>query len=300
MACAHGKVILFGEHAVVYGRPALAKAVERAVTVSARPSTKPFTSLRIAPWGIHVDTSSQSAPGTESLQSALKLVRALYPDNVELELSADVAIPPFAGMGSSAALGVAVLRALDEGRSLSRPDAVTFERSFVWERVFHDNPGGVDNAMATYGGCALYSKSRALQQLALDRPARLIAVDSGGRPATREMLALVRRQYLQDPRRVERMFDDISGLTAEGVLALQRSDWPQLGRLMSLNQGILAELGLSTAKLDRIIAAALAAGALGAKLTGAGGGGCIIALVQDASAAKVKAALSTFGPVYDI
>src|SRR5262245_46887208 len=149
MAHAHGKVILFGEHSVVYGRPALAKAIERAATVTARLSSKPFTSLHISPWNVHVDTSEHSNVGREPLQQALKIVRALYQDGLELELNAQMSIPPSAGMGSSAALGVAVLRALDDARSLSRPDDEVFERSFLWESVFHDRPGGVDNAMAT-------------------------------------------------------------------------------------------------------------------------------------------------------
>jgi mevalonate kinase len=300
MAYAHGKVILFGEHSVVYGHPALAKAIERAAVVTARPSRTPFTTLHVAPWNVQVDTSEDSNVGREPLQAALKLVRALYQDGVELELSAEMSIPPSAGMGSSAALGVAVLRALDEARALSRPDAEIFERSFLWESVFHDRPGGVDNAMATYGGVAVYTKGSGLQQLAAAGPPHLIAVDSGGRPPTKEMVALVRRQHSQDPQLTEQRFDEISALVAEGTLALQQADWPRLGRALSRNQSILAELGVSTSRLDAIVAEALAAGALGAKLTGAGGGGCVIALADSASAAKVRGALGAFGPIYDV
>src|SRR4051794_39249176 len=129
MAYGHGKVILLGEHSVVHGRPALALAVERGSEVTATPTTSAVTTLHIEPWNVDVDTGSALNLEREPLQQALKVARAFYDDSREFALQATMRVPSGAGMGSSAALGVAVLRALDEARGSTRPDAEIYERS---------------------------------------------------------------------------------------------------------------------------------------------------------------------------
>jgi mevalonate kinase len=156
----HGKVILFGEHSVVHARPALALAVAGGSRVSARRATHGPTRLHIEPWHVDVDTGREANLKRESLQEALRVARALYTDDLELALEAEMRVPSGAGMGSSAALGVAVLRAMDDARGIQRSDDEIYERSLAWERVFHGNPSGVDNAMATHGGIAIFKKVR--------------------------------------------------------------------------------------------------------------------------------------------
>lgn len=299
----HGKVILLGEHAVVYGRPALAQAVDCAATVRAVRRQAPNTTLHIRPWNVLVDTSATRNRGCERLQDALKAVRALYPDDSEFALQAEMRIPAQAGLGSSAALGLAVLRAMDEARGFTRCPQEEFERSFAWERIFHGEPSGVDGALATYGGLAIYRQGHPLRQLERRTPPsyRLLAADSGRRPAAREMVALVRSQWERERNRIEATFDAIASLVDQALAAFERDEWVHVGRLMTANHHLLADLGLSNERLERMVAAALREGALGAKLTGAGGGGCMIALTDGSdSHSRVMAALQALGSVYDV
>jgi mevalonate kinase len=302
MPFGHGKVILFGEHGVVHGRPALALAVERGAEVKVLGRSDDATRLHISPWNVEVDTGPEANVGREPLQRALRTARSLYDDPIELSLSAEMKLPSGAGMGSSAALGVAVLRAMDEARGIARSDQALYERSLAWERVFHGNPSGVDNAMAAHGGMAVFRKGEPLQRIVARHRVRIVAGYSGAGSSTKEMVASVQRQVDRDPVRVGKIFDAMESIVSNGKLALEQGDMRSLGQLMTLNQKLLASLMLSTNTIEEMIEHALSAGALGAKVTGAGGGGCMIALVEsDAQREAVKAALSELGkPVYDV
>jgi mevalonate kinase len=205
-------------------------------------------------------------------------------------------------MGSSAALGVAVLRALDQARGVSRPDAETYERSLAWERVFHGNRSGVDNAMATYGGVALFRRNQPLTRVVPRHPIELVIAHSGSSSSTKAMVDGVAGQLARDPQRVNRDFDAIGAIVMNGKLALEQGDLRSLGQLMTMNHKLLAGLMLSSTELEEMIAAAMEAGALGAKVTGAGGGGCMIALVESpAHRQKVSDALRKLGrTVFDV
>ncbi len=302
MPLGHGKVILFGEHGVVHGRPALALSVHGGAEVHAEAASERLTRLHIAPWNVDVDSGPAENVGRESLQSALRVARGFYDDDVELSLRGEMRLPSGAGMGSSAALGVAVLRAMDEARGITRPNEELYERSLAWERVFHGNPSGVDNAMATYGGMAVFKKGEPLQPIVARRRVQIVAAYSGESSSTKTMVASVARQYEREPARVGKLFDAIAAIVSNGKLALEQGDLKSLGQLMTLNHKLLASLMLSTDALEEMIEHASKAGALGAKVTGAGGGGCMIALVEnDARRDAVKAALTALGrPVYDV
>jgi mevalonate kinase len=301
MATGHGKVILFGEHSVVHGRPALALAVEGGAEVRAAPAAA-TSRLYIEPWNVDVDTGSETNEGREPLQRALRIARGFYDDAVELSLRAEMRLPSGAGMGSSAALGVAVLRAMDEARGITRSNDEIYERSLAWERVFHGNPSGVDNAMATHGGMAVFKKGEPLKRIVPRRRVRLVAAYSGASSSTKDMVASVARQYEREPARIGKLFDAIANIVSNGKLALELGELKDLGQLMTLNHKLLSALLLSTSELETMIAAAHEAGALGAKVTGAGGGGCMIALVDtDAQREAVRAALNALGKtVYDV
>jgi mevalonate kinase len=307
MAYGHGKVILLGEHSVVHGRPALAKAVRNAAEVIAVPTPARVTTLEIQPWNVQVDTGQAANVGREKLQAALKVAGSFYRDDVELALQARMNIPGGAGMGSSAALGVAVLRAMDEARGIDRPQQEIFERSLAWERVFHGNPSGVDNAMATLAGLALFRRgpevlSERLTHFAPRHPLRLLAGYSGPSPSTALMVQGVADLLARKPEETNKQFDAITAIVSNGKLALEQGELKSFGQLMTMNHMILASYFLlSTPELEAMIRAANQAGALGAKVTGGGGGGCMIALVDsDEAHARVKTALAALGPVYDV
>ncbi|MCB9595421.1 MAG: mevalonate kinase [Sandaracinaceae bacterium] len=286
-----GKVILLGEHAVVYGVPALAAGLERGVTATATPAAE--TELACAPWG-----TSDGLDADTDLGRALRAVIEAHPDAPlpPVRVEADVALPAGAGLGCSAALGVAVLRALDELAGRAASDAEIAERSMIWERVFHGNPSGLDNTMAAHGGVACFRRGEPLERLDVRAPLRLVIGDSGESSSTRAMVEQVARQRERDAARFDKSLDAIGTLVSNARLALEAGDAHALGQLMDLNQHLLAAWMLSTTALEDMIGAARAAGAKGAKVTGSGGGGCMIALVESEEVgAKVVDAIEALG-----
>lgn len=310
MAFGHGKVILLGEHSVVHGRFALALAVERGAEVTAtRLVGGERTPLHIEPWGVDVDDRTEPEDERKRLlQKALCVACGFYQDNLPVALSAAMRLPGGAGMGSSAALGVAVQRALDHVRGLTAPDDEIYRRSLAWERVFHGTPSGIDSAMATYGGLLLFKKSPIegeMPQMAPvvpRKPVKLVVADSGERPPASQMISSVARMREAEPERIGKLFDAIESIVLNGKVALEQGDLTGLGQLMTMNHKLLSSLMLSTDTLEEMNACAMAAGALGAKVTGAGGGGCMIALVDndDTQRAVTSALRELRKTVYDV
>lgn len=312
MTVGHGKVILMGEHAVVFGHPAIAVAIEQAAQVSWEPSETGTTTLLITPGDTRVDTGPTPSPDHPLLKDALKLARSMYPDARELSLHARMSIPKGAGVGSSAALGVGILRAMDAARGASCSDSELFARSFAWEAVFHGTPGGIDNYMATHGGLVLFRRAYPLcegvpiwQQITAPRvvpckPLRLLVADSGSRPPAIEMILGVGALRKRNPRLVNGTFEAIALVVMNAKLAIEEGKLERLGQLLDTVHMLLARLLLVSERVEQMVQAARFAGALGAKMTGAGGGGCMIALVDsDERAAAVTAALAPFGTVFE-
>ncbi len=273
MGFGRGKVILLGEHAVVHGCPAIAVGIERGVTAKAATAKRDL--LRLSPWDLALEPDPQ---GDEPLERAFAAALELYPTRPALEVTAQVDLPAGAGLGCSAAIGVAVLDAIDEALGIERARTDLATAALAWEKVFHGNPSGVDNTMSAIGGVALYRKGDALRPLHSNKPLHLVIGHSGESSSTKEMVASVSRQLESDPERVNRTFEGIEVLVRNAKLAIEAGNHIALGQLLDLNHTILSSLMLCTTKLDEMCQTARRAGALGAKMTGAGGGGCMVAL----------------------
>ena len=273
MGFGRGKVILLGEHAVVHGCPAIAVGIERGVTAKA--SEAECDLLRLAPWGLCIEPDEN---GDQPLERAFYEALALYPGRPALEVEAVVELPAAAGLGCSAAIGVAVLDAIDEALGVERSRAHLAEAALAWEMVFHGNPSGIDNSMSAVGGVALYRRGEPLLPLRSKKSLHLVVGYSGESSSTKEMVASVARQLEHDPVRVNKAFEGIDVLVRNAKLAIEGGDHVALGQMLDLNHTILSSLMLCTSKLDEMCQSARKAGALGAKMTGAGGGGCMFAL----------------------
>lgn len=296
VAVGHGKVILLGEHAVVYGCPALAVGIARGCHAHAEIAE--HDTLAVEPWGVRVRADvAEASDEREMLRRAFALLCARYPQpRAALAVHAEMQIPGGAGLGGSAALSVAVIRALAAALSITHTDEELVDASLAWERVFHGNPSGVDSAMAVRGGLALYRKGQPLSALRLGRVLCLVVGYSGDHGSTKAMVESVARQHARDPEKAQQIFDAIEALVNNARSALELGDHARLGQLFDLNQKLLNTLMLSTSKLEAMCSIAKTAGALGAKLTGGGGGGSMIALASDASAAgNIAEALRTAG-----
>jgi mevalonate kinase len=296
MAFGSGKVILLGEHGVVYGRPAIAAALSRGAEAHAEPA--PRARLEIAPWGVALDADQMKLADErhEQLREAFCALLAAYPERPSLCVRVRLSLPGAAGLGGSAAMSVAIVRAIDEALGLTRAPESVAELALSAERVFHGNPSGIDSALAASGGVALYRKGQPLEPLKVARKLTLVVGHSGEPGMTRETVAQVGRQHARNPAKLEQIFDGMEALVVNGKTALAQGELWRFGQLMVLNQKLLSSLMLSTARLEEMCEAAEKAGALGAKLTGGGGGGCMIALCENAPAAeRVQAALRELG-----
>jgi len=292
MAFGMGKVILIGEHAVVHGRPALACAIDRGV--SARGESSARDELVVIPWDRRV---APDPDADDPLGRAFHAVLSVHPgERVSIRVTADVDLPAGAGLGCSAALGVAVAGAIDEALGMTRTPEALAELTLGWERIFHGNPSGVDNTVAACGGAILFRRGSPLEAVTPASPLLLVVCDSGEPSSTRDMVAAVDAALARSPEEMGGIFDEMGMLAERGAGALRDGDLAALGSTMYRNGALLERIGVSTARLDLICEAARAAGALGAKLTGAGGGGCAVALVADREhAQRVSEALIPLG-----
>ena len=303
MVRAGGKVILFGEHGVVYGRPALAAGLSTGATAELLPASGLATArLSVEPWGVTVDAIAPSAGAggpevaAQQLAHGFGAIVAAYEQAPRVHVKVKMELPSGAGLGGSAALSVAVVRAIDAELGIQRTPSEVADIALRAERVFHGNPSGVDTAMAAAGGVAVYRKGQPLERVKVKQPITLVVGHSGEPGMTKETVASVARQHAQRPDKVEQIFEGMEAIVKNGQTALERGELDALGQLMELNQKLLVTLVLSTPRLEDMCTAAVKAGALGAKLTGGGGGGCMIALVRDGDGAQaVKEALEALG-----
>ncbi len=293
----HGKVILLGEHAVVYGRHAIAlplPVTTRAVVADAGHGVE----LIIPRWGVEYQLAKppEQRRSFERAAGAILDRLGLTDRNLRIEVFPDV--PRGMGLGGSAAVAVAIIRALDRHFRLGLDDTEINELAFLSEEVAHGRPSGIDNTLATHGRALLYRRGNPplMEPLQIDQPLQLVIGMTHSEGLTAKTVGNVREARERHPRLYEKIFDDIDALVLQAVAALRDHDHRALGELMNICQGLLNALQVSTPELERLIGIARAAGALGAKLTGGGGGGAMVALCASAAdAGRVQQAAERQG-----
>lgn len=295
-ASACGKVILLGEHAVVYGRPALAAPVCRLrARVWAEP-LPPGSGCWIEATDLGEKIGLATAPPEHPLAMAVRLALThLSLPELDLRLILRSELPIAGGLGSGAAVSAALIRAIFRwsGR-LADPEVVS-ALVYEVEKRYHGTPSGIDNTVIAYERPIRFVRGQPPVFLSIARPFTLVIADSGIPSPTRETVAAVRAGWERDPGRYERLFDMIAELVQEAERCLASGRIEDLGPLLDANHRLLGELGVSSPVLDRLTEIAREAGALGAKLTGGGRGGNIIALTRPEQAERVAQALRAAG-----
>jgi mevalonate kinase len=273
-----GKVILLGEHAVVYGHPALAVPLSLGVTARATPSER----CELA--GLPELTAAQR----RMLDTAFDAVAsATGRPPLRIELSST--LPVSMGLGSSAALAVAVSRLLLGATGARTSPAKVLALALRMEEAFHGTPSGVDHTVSAHGAPLLYrrvpGKPGRVRRVRIGARATIVLALVGPRRGTQETVGALRRRAARWPVRYGRLFKEMGRLAVEGTAALEAGDLESLGDAMNVNHGLLAAAGVSSPALDTAVDVLRRAGALGAKLTGAGGdGGAVVALFRKAPA----------------
>jgi hydroxymethylglutaryl-CoA reductase len=298
--CGHGKIILLGEHAVVYGSHAIAAPVPLAVRATVQDTSSGRVDMLIPRWGVEYRLHRDPAH-RDSFQRSLGIIfDTLELTERSIRIEAFPNVPRAMGLGGSAAMAVAVIRALDRHFRLGLDNAQVNALAYRCEEVAHGAASGVDNTVATYGKLVLYKRGEqpdeapTIRELSVATPIPLVIGISGKESLTARSVGNVRNAWQRNPTLYEGIFDQINQLTLQGVVAMQKNDLERLGDLMNICHGLLNALRVSSRELEELVQIAREHGALGAKLTGGGGGGSIIALCPQ-NRDKVMAAMRDAG-----
>jgi mevalonate kinase len=292
-------VILFGEHAVVYGRPAIAVPVfevQARAVVSPEPRLAPGR-VRIQAPDIGLEAFLEDLDPGHPLGAAVSLVLnelgIARPPACTIRVSAT--IPVAAGLGSGAAVTVALMRALAAFLGKRLPDERISALAFEIEKLHHGTPSGIDNSVVTFAKPVYYRRDHPIETFSVPVPFTLVIADTGVASPTAAAVGDLRRAWQANPQPYETLFDAAGALARQARQLIEEGRPFGLGLLMDENQALLVEMSVSSPELDHLAVAARTAGALGAKLSGGGRGGNMIALVEPQTAAGIAQALTRAG-----
>ena len=287
-AVACGKVILLGEHSVVYGHPALAAGLARGLVLSATPLPSPSAVMELSIPGWDLDLRLEADTEHPVARACLEVLAHCDGPVTGWRIEGETRIPCRAGVGSSAALTVALARLALGPHSPGQEPFLeeVIEASLAGERVFHGTPSGIDSAVAARGGVVVFERGSPCEPVELAAPLHIVVMPSGIARQTAVLVGAVRERRDRLPEIIDPVLEALGQVVRRGHAALERGDLQRLAELFGVAHELLAALGTSLPALDRLCARALVHGARAAKLTGAGGGGCAIALCDHAAGAQ--------------
>jgi mevalonate kinase len=300
-ASAPGKIILFGEHAVVYGRPAIAaplNQVRAEAVVEDRDAPGIFLVAPDISRRYWLKDAKKGDPFARAVRVTLDALS--FSGEPALTITVRSEIPIASGLGSGAAMAAAVIRAAFNHLNPESPASDTLVSSLTYqvERILHGTPSGIDNNVVSTEKPIYFVRQdpeNLIEILQVGTPMRILVADTGMVSRTKDVVGDVRRQWLEKTGDFDALFDSCGQIAESARTAIERGEFDQLGKLMTANQGCLRDLAVSSEELERLVKAAEDAGALGAKLSGAGRGGNMIALVDEETVNKVREALLDAG-----
>ena len=289
---APAKIILFGEHAVVYGEPAIAVPLAdlRAIaTMTASDAPLHIIAQDLSNQTIHIDDDD---PLAQITRAALKGLGQAIP-HARLELQSK--IPIASGLGSGAAISTVIVRALAAFNQHALNHDETNRIVYDIEKLHHGTPSGIDNTVIVYEQAIYYVRNQPIQHIANRTPFTILVANTGIGAPTKIAVSDVRRLYNTKPERTKPVIERIGQIAHSAHQAMQAGDLPTLGELMYENHHLLRQLTVSSHELDILVETARANGALGAKLSGGGRGGNMIALVKRDDSQRMTDALYAAG-----
>ncbi len=276
----YGKVIIYGEHFVVHGVPGIVSATDAKTDAEVKKTAKgiTITDERTGSKGYAEEKKLQQI---ESIQRMLKAM-SMSPDTA-MSIWIGGNLPGFSGLGASAASSVAIARAISEEFKLNLSDEKINAVAYEAEKAYAGNPSGIDNTAATYGGLMWFKKNTAggpdlVERLSVKKPVEIVIGSTGKVANTKAMVEGVSERKKQNPQKYNPLFKRAEEIAVEGRKALEANDLKKVGELMNENHRLLQGIEVSSKELDLLVDIARKQGATGAKLTGGGGGGCMVAL----------------------
>jgi len=276
----YGKVILFGEHFVVHGVPGIVSAIDSTTNAEVKQGGK----------GIQIRDERRTAQGygeekrLQQIESIERMLRAMGIDTkISLEIWIGGTLPGFSGLGASAASSVAIARAIAQELGLKVSDEKINQVAYEAEKAYAGNPSGIDNTAATYGGLMWFEKDMGggqdkIEKLHVRRPIEIVIGSTGKVANTKAMVEGVAERKKKNPSKYDPIFKQAGNVAFAGKKALEAYDLKKVGELMNENHRLLQEIAVSSKELDNLVDLARKQGSFGAKLTGGGGGGCMMAL----------------------
>ena len=292
-------MILCGEHAVVYNQPAIAIPILTLFTTTrifAHP-TAPRGEIIIQADAVDIDDDLLNLPVDHPIRQTIELVKMYFSLDAlpACEISITSTLPVAAGMGSSASLSVSIIRALSEFIGRPLPVDQVNKVAFEAEKIFHSNPSGVDNTVIAYEKPVYFQRDHSPKFLNIAVPLHFIAANTGISASTSEAVTGVRERWQKNPELYEGLFIQVGKISQQVRHSLTKGDLSKTGKLLSQNHSLLQQMCVSCPELDQLVKVSLDAGALGAKLSGGGLGGNMLALVTPDTADRVEAALTAVG-----
>jgi len=296
ISSAPGKIILFGEHAVVYGRPALAVPVTQ-VHADVELSDSDRAGIWIDAPDVNLLAELNTLPSDHPLASVIHnflfLARVSPFPNLLIKIAST--IPVASGLGSGAAVSVALVRALSAHLDKQMTDTEVNAFAYEIEKLHHGTPSGIDNTVITYSKPVYFVREQPMETFRVGEPFTIVIGDTGIPAPTKESVSDVRQLWMNDNARWEAVFDGVADVSFAARRVIEEGWVDMLGTLMDENHALLQQMTVSSPELDRLVEAARSAGALGAKMSGGGRGGNMIALVDAEMAETVAKSLKEAG-----
>ncbi len=274
-----GKTILFGEHFVVYGLPAMASAIgdftEAIVEIEEGKGYELFDNRPEVPGYKKKKFDEQKV----SIRNVLDYMGIDLEDK-KMKITLGGNLTCASGVGASAASCVALARAINDEFQMGWDDEKINEAAYEGEKGYHGTPSGIDNTASTFGGLVYFVKNlhggpNTMETIKLSKPVDMVIASSGMTANTSVVVADVRAKKEENPKWFDKIVKDYKSLVKDGRHALELMDLEQVGKLMNKNHELLQKITVSNEKLDNMVKVAREAGALGAKVTGTGRGGNI-------------------------
>ena len=276
-----GKVILFGEHFVVHGVPGIVSAIDSTADAEVKKKGEGIT-VNDERKGAKDYTAKKRTQQKESIERMLRTI-GINPKKASLEIWLGGNLPGISGIGASAASSVAIARAIAEEFEMDLSDGRINEAAYEAEKAYAGNPSGIDNTAATYGGLIWFKKNlsgglNTIERLNMREPVEITIGNTGIVADTKEMVAGVAARKKNNPEKYSPLFKQAEDIVFAARKALEERDLKKVGKLMNENHRLLRKIEVSCKELDYLVTLAREQGAFGAKLTGGGGGGCMVAL----------------------